>query len=80
MSWNPPELKHEMQDTLFCIGLEYEYESMKTDKGLVRSFHLVKSDEYIDIYSQRFIRYAKKRYNSLYDLKLHLLQKFSHLI
>ena len=77
MSYNPPELKYEIQDTLFCLGIPYEYETIKDGTRYVRSFHITETDEYIDIYGVGFIRYAKKKYGSTYELKCHLLQKFS---
>ena len=80
MSYNPPELKHEMQDTLFCLGVPYHYNSEKTAKGLVRTFHLHEVDLFIDIYSPNFIRVERDRFKSLYEVKRFLIDKFKHLI
>lgn len=80
MSYNPPELKHEMQDTLFCIGIPFTYNSEKTAKGLVRTFHLTEADLYIDIYSPNFIRVERARFKSMYEVKCFLINKFRSLI
>lgn len=80
MSFNPPELKFEMQDTLFCLGVPFTYNSEKTAKGLVRTFHLPTVDLYIDIYSMNFIRVERARFKSLYEVKKFLMNKFKDLI
>lgn len=80
MSFNPPELKHEMQDTLFCLGVPYTYNSEKTTKGLVRTFHLHEVDLYVDIYSPNFIRIERDRFKSMYAVKCFLINKFRNLI
>jgi hypothetical protein len=79
MAYNPPDTREEIRDTLFCIGIPYEYQRLDTPKGHVWSFSLPDKKE-VDIYSPSFLRYGKKRYHSAYELKLALMQEYQHLI
>ena len=76
MAYNPPESKREIRDTLFCLGVQKEEQRYDTDKGHVWSFYLPETKADIDIYSPRFIRYKKKAYRSLYEVKLQLMEDF----
>lgn len=78
MSYNPPENKREIRDTLFCLGVEKKEQRLETPRGHVWSFELpeIKSD--VDIYSDRFIRFDKKVYRSLRDVKLALIERFRY--
>ena len=73
MAWNPPESKRELRDTLFCLGVPYEYQRIDTDKGHVWSFHLPDTRTDVDIYSPKFIRVNRKVYKSLVDVKIALM-------
>lgn len=75
MSYNPPELKQEMQDTLYCLGVDYEYETIKNGSMIVRAFHLKKTDTYVDIYGVNSVRYKKKKM-SMREAKLALMSDF----
>jgi hypothetical protein len=80
MAYNPPDLREEIRDTLFCLGAVYEYQRLDTDKGHVWHFFLPELGKDIDIYSARFIRYGKKRMNSPYEAKVALMQDFQEKI
>jgi hypothetical protein len=76
MSFNPPDLKYEMKDTLFCLGVPYEYQRLNTPKGHVWSFFLPETKSDLDIYGPRFIRFNKKVYRSMYEAKRAVMEKF----
>lgn len=80
MAYNPPELKHELKDTLFCLGVTYEYQRFNTDKGHVWSFYIPEIKADVDIYGPKFIRFKKKVYRSLHEVKLALIETFHHKI
>ena len=80
MSYNPPDLKYEMKDHLFCLGLDYKYERINTPKGHVWSFFIPSIDRYIDVYGPYFIKFDKKVYKSLYEMKCELINRFRHLV
>jgi hypothetical protein len=80
MSYNPPDLKYEIRDTLFCLGVPYEYQRINTDKGHVWSFFLPDTKTDVDIYGPKFIRVNKKRVHSTYEAKLLLMNLYKHLI
>lgn len=76
MAYNPPELKREIRDTLFCLGVKSEEQRINTPKGHVWSFYLPEIKADIDIYSPRFMRFQKKVYRSTYELKLQIMTVF----
>ena len=76
MSFNPPDLKYEIKDTLFCLGVEYEYTRHNIDKGHVWSFFLPETKTDLDVYGPKFIRFDRKVYRSMYDVKQALIEKF----
>ena len=80
MSYNPPESKREIRDTLFCLGVEKEEARLDTDKGHIWHFRIPSIKADIDIYSPKFIRFKKKVYRSTYEVKLSLIEEFRHLI
>lgn len=73
MAWNPPESKREISDTLFCLGVNAEYQRIDTNRGHVWCFRLPDTRTDIDIYSPKFIRVNKKLYKNLYDVKIALM-------
>lgn len=80
MSYNPPINKQEIRDTLFCLGVDKTEQRLDTPKGHVWSFTLPEIKADVDIYSDRFIRFDKKVYRSLYDVKLALIERFGYKI
>lgn len=78
MTFNPPDTRDEIRDTLVFMGIEYKYEKMNTPKGHVFTFDLGK--HFISIYGPRFLKMNKTRFNSTYDLKRAIMQEYKHLI
>jgi len=80
MSYNPPDLKYELKDTLFCMGIPYEYTRLNTAKGHVWSFFIPETNSDIDVYGPRFIRFDRKVYRNMYEVKRAVMEKFRHKI
>lgn len=78
MAFNPPDTRDEIRDTLVFMGIPYSYEKLNTPKGHVFTFDLGKN--FISIYGPRFLKLDKQRFNSTYDLKLAIMEKYRHLI
>lgn len=80
MSFNPPDTRDEIRDTLVFMGIPFSYEKIKEPKGHVFTFHLPMKDNLIAIYGPRFMKLDKKRYNSTYELKLGIMAAYRELI
>lgn len=79
MAWNPPETREEIKDTLFFLGVSYVYEKLNEPKGHIYFFELPE-DNFISIYSPRFMKFNKKVFKNPYDLKREIMRAYAHLI
>jgi len=78
MSYNPPETRDEVRDTLKFMGVLFKYEKInEPGKHHVFSFEL--STGFIDIYGPSFIKYRRKRYQSHRELVEQLAKDFPEL-
>ena len=79
MAWNPPETREEIKDSLFFVGISYVYEKLKEPKGHVYFFELP-DENFISIYSPKFMKFNKKTFKNPYDLKREIMRTYAHLI
>ena len=80
MSFNPPDTRDEIRDTLVFMGIPYSYEKINTPKGHVFTFHLPRKDNLVAIYGPKFMKMDSKRYNSTYELKRAIMGTYKELI
>ena len=74
MAYNPPEVKQELEDTLFCVGQKFTYETVRTGTDIVRVFTLVDGSK-IQAYSHTTIWFDDKK-RDMYNTKLALMEKY----
>jgi hypothetical protein len=84
MSYNPPDTRDEIRDTLGFMGIPYKYEKLNTPKGHVFSFALTDGSGDINIYSPSYITWTARkkrvRFHSAYEAKVELLSFYRSLI
>lgn len=72
--YNPPEVKQEIGDTLFCIGLQYTYETIRQGTNIIRTFTLPDGMQIL-AYGPNTCWFDGKKM-SMYALKTTLIRKY----
>jgi hypothetical protein len=80
MSFNPPDTRDEIRDTLVFMGIPYTYEKITGDAGHVFTFHLPKKDNLIAIFGPKSMKLDKKKFKSTYDLKRAIMAEYNELL
>jgi|JI10StandDraft_1071094.scaffolds.fasta_scaffold90578_8 hypothetical protein len=76
MGYNPPEIREEIKDTLFCLGVEYVYAKVQTPKGHTWLFILPDTNTRIQIWGAFSVTMNGKRIRNTYELKLALMDLY----
>ena len=78
--YNPPDLRNDIQDTLFCLNVEYVYAKVRTPRGHTWVFILPDKQIRIQIFGFNTITMDGKRIKNIYELKLKLIDLYRETI
>lgn len=76
MSYNPPDLREEIKDTLFCLDVEYVYAKVQTPKGHTWLFILPDTNTRIQIWGPNSVTMNGMRIKNTYELKIALIDLY----
>jgi hypothetical protein len=79
MCFNPPESRDLIKDTLFCMGIPYEYEKIKQPTRHIYFFELDR-DNTVEIYSPTYMKLNRKTYKSVPELQRAIIQTYADLL
>lgn len=74
MSFNPPDTRDEIRDTLYFMGIVNTYRKVDGPKGHAFTFTLWDSGLFINILGPRSIFIGKQRFTDTYTAKLQLMK------
>ena len=79
MSYNPPETRDLIRDTLYFMNIKYTYEKIKEPTKHVYMFELDRKNTIL-IYGPRFMKLNRKTYKSAYELQVAVMREYADLL
>ena len=75
MSYNPPDSRNCIKDTLFCCNLPYTYQKLDTPKGHVYNF-IINNVVDVKIFNPTNIKVGRKSFRTVRDSQIEIIKLF----